>query len=670
MNEALTRRSIDTIRTLAMDAVEAAKSGHPGTPMALAPLAYALWARVMAYDPSDPAWPDRDRFVLSAGHASMLQYAALHLTGYDLSLDDLKAFRQWGSKTPGHPELHEVPGVETTTGPLGQGLSTAVGLALAERMLAARFNRPGHEIVDHHTWVIASDGDLMEGVASEACSLAGHWGLGKLIVFYDDNKITIDGTTDVAFTEDVGKRFEAYGWQVLRVADTATVDDLVAAAEAGRREAARPTLVMVRTHIGIGSPNKQDTPKAHGEPLGKEEIRLTKRAYGWPEDAAFLVPDDVKAHLVEAGRHAARKAVAWRARLAAYRAAFPAEAPALEAALSAGGGPLPADLDAALAGVGADGKPVATRKASAAAIQALAARVPSLVGGSADLAGSNGTTIAGSPVVQRGAYGGRNLAFGVREHAMGAVCNGLALHGGFRPFGGTFLVFSDFLRPAIRLASLQRLGVVYVFTHDSIGLGEDGPTHQPVEHLAALRSIPGVTVIRPADAVETAAAWKVALEAGRPVALALTRQDLAPLPAERRAVFEGVARGGYVVAGTGTPAVVLVASGSEVGLALAAARLLEARGTAARVVSMPSLCRFGAQPAAYRESVLPRAVPTVVVEAATSFGWHRHVGPDAAFVTLEHFGASAPAARLFAEFGFTPENVARQAEAVLASHRR
>jgi len=667
-NEALTRKAIDTIRTLAMDAVEAAKSGHPGTPMALAPLAYALWSRVMAYDPTDPAWPDRDRFVLSAGHASMLQYAALHLVGYDLSLDDLKAFRQWGSKTPGHPELHDVPGVETTTGPLGQGLSTAVGLALAERMVAARFNRPGHEVVDHRTWVIASDGDLMEGVSSEACSLAGHWGLHKLTVFYDDNRITIDGTTELAFTEDVGRRFEAYGWNVLRVPDTATVDDLVAAADAARHEAARPTLVMVRTHIGFGSPNKQDSPKAHGEPLGKEEVRLTKQRYGWPEDAQFLVPDDVRAHLRDAGRRTAVKAAAWRGRLAAYRAAFPAEAQAFDDALA---GTLPADLADALAGVGADGKPVATRKASAAAINALAARVPTLVGGSADLAGSNGTTITGSPVVQRGAYAGRNLAFGVREHAMGAVCNGLALHGGLRPFAGTFLVFSDYMRPAIRLAALQRLGVVYVFTHDSIGLGEDGPTHQPVEHLAALRSIPGVQVIRPADAVETAAAWKVALEAGGPVALALTRQDLAPLPVPRDVAFAGVDRGGYVVVGpTGTPAVVLVASGSEVGLALGAAKLLEARGVAVRVVSMPSLCRFGTQPPAYRAQVLPAGVPTVVIEAAVSFGWHRWVGADAGTVTMERFGASAPAPRLFAEFGFTPENVAAQAEATIAARRR
>ena len=661
---ALERRSVDTIRTLAIDAVEAAKSGHPGTPMALAPLAYALWTGVMRYDPADPHWPDRDRFVLSAGHASMLQYAVSHLVGYDLSLDDLKAFRQWGSRTPGHPEVHEVPGVETTTGPLGQGISTAVGFALAERMLAARFNRPGHDVVDHRTWVVAGDGDLMEGVASEACSLAGHWGLHKLTVFYDDNRITIDGTTDVSFTEDVGRRFEAYGWNVLRVPDTAGVADLVAAADAARAERSRPTLVVVRTHIGFGSPHKQDSPKAHGEPLGRDEVRLTKERYGWPPDATFLVPEDVLAHMRAAGRRAAQAAVAWRARFDAYRAAFPAEARALLDALE---GRLPADFDAGLAAVGADGKPVATRKASGAAIQALAARVPTLVGGSADLAGSNNTTIQGGGLVARGDFAARNLAFGVREHAMGAILNGLALHGGFRPFGGTFLVFSDYLRPAIRLSALQRARVVYVFTHDSIGLGEDGPTHQPVEHLAALRAIPGLVTLRPADAVETAAAWRVALRADGPVALALTRQDLAPLPCPRADVERGVAHGGYVVrdAVGGAPDVVLVASGSEVALALAAADRLAAAGRRPRVVSMPSLCLFGRAGAAYRASVLPPGVPRLAVEAATGFGWHGALaGGPVETVTLERFGASAPAARLFAEFGFTPEHVAARAAAL------
>jgi transketolase len=448
----LARRAIDTIRTLSIDAVERAKSGHPGTPMALAPLAYALWTRVMAYDPRDPGCPFRDRFVLSAGHASMLLYSALHLTGHDLSLEDLKAFRQWGSRTPGHPEAGHTPGVETTTGPLGQGFANAVGMALAERMLAARFDRPGHPVVDHRTWVVASDGDLMEGVASEAASLAGHWGLSRLCVFYDDNRITIDGPTSRSFTEDVGRRFEAYGWNVLHVPDTATVDDLVAAADAARAETRRPTLVVLRTHIGIGS-GRVDSPKAHGAPLGPVEARTAKRSYGWPEDAEFLVPDDVARHMREAGARAAARTEERRRRFEAYRGAHPADAQALTDRLA---GRLPPDADAGLDAIGADGKPVSTRKASGAAIQALAARLPSLVGGSADLAGSNVTTIVDGGDVQRDAFGGRNLPFGVREHAMGAILNGLALHGGWRPFGGTFLVFSDYMRPSMRLAALMR----------------------------------------------------------------------------------------------------------------------------------------------------------------------------------------------------------------------
>jgi len=662
----LARTAIDTIRMLAVDAVEKSQSGHPGTPMGLAPLAYVLWTRVMAYDPKDPAWPDRDRFVLSAGHASLLQYALLHLTGYDLSLDEIRAFRQWGSKTPGHPEVHHTAGIETTTGPLGQGVANAVGMALAERMLAARFNRPGHEIVDHRTWAIAGDGCMMEGVASEAASLAGHLGLSRLCVFYDDNRITIDGTTSIAFTEDVGARFAAYGWNVLRLTDQATLDDLAKAAAAARAETARPTLVVTRTHIGFGSPNRQDTPKAHGEPLGKDEARATKERLGWPPDASFLVPDDVRAHLLEAGVAAARKAVDWRRRFEAYGRAFPAEAAALRDAWA---GSLPADFDAALRAVGADGKATSTRKASGAAIQALAARVPALVGGSADLSGSNVTTIQGGGTVQRDAFAGRNIAFGVREHGMGGVMSGMSLHGGFRPFGGTFLVFSDYMRPAVRLAALMRVPAVYVFTHDSIGLGEDGPTHQPVEHLAALRAIPGLDVLRPADAVETAAAWRCAMTATGPTALALTRQDLTSLGLPFDRVREGVERGGYVVSDPvgALPAVVLVGTGSEVGVARAAAARLAAGGIAARVVSMPSLTRFLAQPAAYRVAVLPAGVPRVIVEAATSFGWHAVGGDRAAYVTLDHFGASAPAARLFQEFGLTPEDVERAARSLMST---
>ncbi len=662
---AIATSSIHTIRTLAMDAVEKAKSGHPGTPRALAPLAYVLFTRVLAYAPDDPRWPDRDRFVLSAGHASMLLYAALHLVGYDLSLDDLKAFRQWGSRTPGHPENHVTPGVETTTGPLGQGVGNAVGMALAERLLAARFNRPGHEIVNHRTWAIAGDGDLMEGVASEVASLAGHLGLHKLCVFYDDNRITIDGPTSITFTEDVGKRFEAYGWNVLRAPDGADLAWLEGAAAEARAETRRPTLLVHRTHIGFGSPHKQDSPKAHGEPLGAAEIVLTKQAYGWPADASFLVPEDVRAHMRDAGRRAAGRRDAWTPRFEAYRGAYPAEAAAFEAAIA---GRVPDDLDARLSTVGADGKPLSTRKASQQAIQALAAAIPSLVGGSADLAGSNCTTIAGGGEVQRGAYGGRNLAYGVREHGMGAVMNGLALHGGVRPFGGTFLVFADYMRPAIRLAALMSLPVTYVLTHDSIGLGEDGPTHQPVETLAGLRAIPGLLVVRPADAVETAGAWALAMRTHGPVVLALTRQDLAPLPVSRAEAFAGVAAGAYVVRkeASDPPQVVLIATGSEVAVALAAADRLAAEGIATRVVSAPCLERFAAQPEAARRAVLPPGVPRVAVEAAVSFGWDRWLGGNGTTVSIDRFGASAPGPRLFQELGITPEHVAAAARGLLA----
>jgi len=665
VTRSLVTRSIDTLRTLAMDAVEKAKSGHPGTPMALAPLAYALWARVMKYSPSEPDWPDRDRFVLSAGHASMLQYGALHLFGYDLSLDDIKAFRQWGSRTPGHPENHVTPGVEMTTGPLGQGFATAVGMALAERMLAQRFNRPGHEIVDHRTFVVASDGDLMEGVACEAASIAGHLGLDRLCVFYDDNKITIDGALDRSFSEDVAARFAAMGWNVLSVPDTAGPDEYEAAAVAARGETARPTLVVCRTHIGFGSPGKQDSSKAHGEPLGAEEIRLTKRAYGWPEDASFLVEDAVRAHTRASGARGVAVARDWHRRLAAYRAAFPDDARRLDDALA---GRFPADLDARLASVGSDRKPTSTRKASGAAIQVLAAAIPTLVGGSADLAGSNQTTIQAGGDVCRGSYGGRNLSFGIREHAMGSILNGLTLHGGLRGFGGTFLVFSDYMRPAIRLAALMKLGVVYVFTHDSIGLGEDGPTHQPIEHLASLRAIPGLDVVRPADAVETAAAWARALEANGPTVLALTRQDVRPLDVPRERVVEGVRVGAYVASAEagGAPEVVLLATGSEVGVAIEAASLLAREGRRVRVVSMPSTSRFAAASVAARDAVLPPGVPRVAVEAASPFGWHRWVGESGAIVGIDRFGASAPAPRLFEELGVTPVEVARVAREVLA----
>ena len=666
----LAERSIDTIRTLAMDAVEKAGCGHPGTPMALAPLAYVLWTRVMKYAAADSRWPDRDRFVLSAGHASMLLYASLHLTGYPLSLDDLRAFRQWGSRTPGHPEHGHTEGVETTTGPLGQGFANAVGMALAERMLAARFARPGfsgpgREVVDHRTWVVASDGDLMEGVASEAASLAGHLGLERLCVFYDDNRITIDGSTALSFTEDVGKRFEAYGWNVARLADTASLDEIEAAARAACEPSGKPTLVICRTHIGYGSPNKQDSAKAHGEALGAEEVRLTKARYGWPPDAAFLVPDDVREHMRAAGRRGEAAAAAWRERSAAYAAAFPTEAKALDDALA---GRVSLDWEKVLPRLGADAKPMATRKASGLAIQAIAGVCPALVGGSAALAGSNQPPIQGGDV-QRGSYDGRNLSFGVREHGMAAILNGMALHGGFRPYGGTFFVFTDYMRPAMRLAALMRLPVTYVLTHDSVGLGEDGPTHQPIEHLAALRAMPGMTVVRPADATETFEAWRMALEARGPVALVLTRQEV-PVFDRRRgdlAPADGVRRGGYVLReASGDPDVVLIGTGSEVAVALAAADALAREGIRARVVSLPCASVFGDQPAPYRASVLPDGVPRVAVEAGSSFGWERWVGSGGTIVALDRFGASAPGPRLLKELGITPERVAAAARSVLA----
>jgi transketolase len=658
----LAERSIATLKTLAVDAVEKAKSGHPGTPVALSPLAYALWTRTMSYSAAHPAWPDRDRFVLSCGHASMLLYGALHLTGYELSLDDVRAFRQWGSPAAGHPEHGEAPGIETTTGPLGQGIGNAVGMALAERMLAERFNKPGHVVVDHRTWAIASDGDLMEGVASEAASLAGHLGLSRLCVFYDDNRITIDGRTDLAFSEDVGARFRAYGWSVLHVALDAPWTAYAEAAEAARH-ADRPTLVVCRTHIAAGAPTKADTSEAHGAPLGEAEVKGLKRSLGWPEDAQFLVPDDVAAHMRAAGARGAERVAQWERAIASYRAAFPAEAAELERVLA---GRLPEGFDAGLPAFPA-GPRLATRQASGKVLNALAAKVPELVGGSADLAGSNNTALAGASDVQRGRYGGRVLHFGVREHAMGSVLNGMALHGGWRPFGATFLIFSDYMKPAIRLAALMRLPVVYVFTHDSIGVGEDGPTHQPIEQLAGLRAIPGLCVLRPGDANETAEAWRVAIRREGPTALVLTRQALATLDRTALGDARGVAQGGYVLRETAGARLTLIATGSEVELALAAADLLAQRGTPARVVSLPSWDLFQALPASERRRVLGVGTVRVAVEAAASLGWERWVGEHGACVSLDHFGASAPAARLFQEFGFTAEAVARAASGALAS---
>jgi transketolase len=680
---------INTIRTLSIDAVQKANSGHPGLPMGAATMGYVLWTRHLRHNPRNPAWPDRDRFVLSAGHGSMLLYSLLFLTGYDLSLEDLKQFRQWNSRTPGHPERGLTPGVEVTTGPLGQGFGNAVGLAIAERWLAAHFNRPGHALVDHRTYVIASDGDMMEGVASEAASLAGHLRLGRLIVLYDANEVSLSATTNVTFSEDVGGRFQAYGWRVQHVNghDSRAVDEAIAAAV---RADDRPSLIVARTHIGYGSPNKQDTYKAHGEPLGEEEVRLTKRALGWPEDRTFYVPEDALREFRRAVDRGAELEGAWARRMEAYRREHPALAEEFSRALR---GDLPEGWEDHLPPVAPDATPAATRETSGAVLNALAAAVPNLIGGSADLNPSTHTLLKGqgdfeSPATADGdgrppkaqgaagggwGYAGRNIHFGVREHAMGAILNGLALHGGVIPFGGTFLTFSDYMRPSVRLAALSEARVIYIWTHDSIGLGEDGPTHQPVEQLAALRAMPNLTVVRPADAAETVEAWRLALQHRTgPVALVLSRQKLPALDRRTLAPAADLQRGAYVLAGGGAaaPEVILIATGSEVQLALAAREALGAKGIAARVVSMPSWELFEAQPQAYRDQVLPPEVQArVSVEAGSPFGWERYVGPLGAIIGVARYGASAPGGVVMRELGFTPEHVVETAEAVIARVR-
>ena len=661
--DALDELSVTTLRTLAMDAVQKADSGHPGAPMALAPVAHVLFTRFLKHNPANPSWPDRDRFVLSCGHASMLLYGALHLTGYDLGLDEIRSFRQWGSRTPGHPELGLTPGVEITTGPLGQGCGASVGMALAEAHLAARFNRPGHTVVDHRTWVLCSDGDLMEGVASEAASLAGHLRLSKLVWIWDDNRITIEGSTELSFSEDVGRRFEGYGWRVLRVADANDLAALAAAMAAASAEADRPTLIAVRSHIAWGAPAKQDTADAHGAPLGADEVRATKRAYGWPEDEAFRVPDQVREHCRQTERGRAAEA-AWTARLEGWRRQHPDLAEEWRRRLS---GALPEGWAASLPGFAPGGKEIATRVASGKVLNAIAGRLPELLGGSADLAPSCKTLIEGSGDLTAAAPGERNLRFGIREHGMAAILSGLALHGGIRPYGSTFLVFADYMRPAIRLAALMGLPVIYVFTHDSIWVGEDGPTHQPVEQLAALRTVPNLTVVRPADANETAAAWRVAVERREgPTALVLSRQNLAVLAGTAELAAAGVAAGAYVLAGGGDdPAVVLIASGSEVALVAAAREALAARGVAARAVSMPSWELFAAEPAAVREAVLPAGVPRLAVEAGVSMGWCRWVGEGGEVLGLDRFGASAPGAVVSEQLGFTVEAVVARALALI-----
>jgi transketolase len=656
---------INTVRALAMDAVQQADSGHAGTAMALAPLAWVLWQRHLRVDPADPAWPDRDRFVLSCGHACMLMYAALYLSGFDLSLDDLKQFRQWGSRTPGHVEHGVTPGVEATTGPLGQGVGNAVGMAIAEAQLAALFNRPGHTVVDHRTYFLASDGDMMEGISHEACSLAGHLRLGKLIGFYDDNHITIDGSTDLAFSDDTAKRFEAYGWHVQRVTDGNDVAAIDHAIRQAQDATDRPSLIIVRTHIAYGSPNKQDTAEAHGAPLGADEVKLTKQHLGWPSLEPFFVPEEALAQWRRATQRGGLLHGEWQMRWAAYRTAHPELAAELERRIA---GRLPEGWDGALPAFGpADAQ--ATRAASGKVLNAIAARLPELIGGSADLTGSNLTHIKGSGDVAAGLFTERNFHFGVREHAMGAVLNGLAYHAGFVPFGGTFLIFSDYMRPAIRLAALAHLRVIYVFTHDSIGLGEDGPTHQPIEQLAALRAIPNMTVIRPADPSETTEAWRAAIrhEQG-PVALVLTRQKVSVVDRAKYAPAAGLQRGGYVLADAPgkAPQVILLATGSEVELALGAFERLATEGIRARVVSMPCLEYFARQPQEYRDAVLPPAVPQrVAIEAAAPQPWYRWVGERGVILGIDRFGASAPYQQIYREFGLTVENVVRQAKALI-----
>ncbi|WP_166978844.1 transketolase [Rhodocaloribacter litoris] len=659
----LAQRSINTIRFLAVDAVQQANSGHPGMPMGMAAPAYVLWHHFLKHNPKDPAWPDRDRFVLSAGHGSMLLYALLHLTGYDLPMEELKRFRQWGSRTPGHPENFLTPGVETTTGPLGQGFANGVGMAIAERFLAARFNRPDFPVVDHYTYGIVSDGDLMEGISHEAASLAGHLGLGKLIYLYDDNEISIDGSTDLAFTEDVGRRFEAYGWQVLDVPDGNDLEAVARALETARSDASRPSLIITHTHIGYGSPNKQDTAEAHGAPLGEEEVRLTKRALGWPEEPAFFVPGEVYEHLGEAVERGRAAQEAWQALLERYAGAYPDEAAAFRAWLD---GRLPEDWDADLP-VFEPGTSVATRKASGAVLAALGAKLPNLIGGSADLTPSNNTFIKGRTDFQKDQPSGSYLRFGVREHAMAAICNGIALHGGLRPYCGTFLVFSDYMRPALRLSALMHLPVVYVFTHDSIGLGEDGPTHQPVEHAMSLRLIPNLTFIRPADAAETAEAWRVALlRRDGPTALALTRQGVPVLDRTTLAPAEGLRRGAYILSDDDEPELILMATGSEVALIVAASERLRRLGHRVRVVSMPSWELFEREPEDYRRAILPPEVTArVAVEAGRTLGWERYVGPRGHVIGLDRFGASAPGKVVFEKLGFTVDRVVEAARALL-----
>ncbi len=648
--------AVNTIRVLSIDGVQQANSGHPGLPLGAAPMAYVLWSRFLRFNPQDTHWINRDRFILSAGHGSMLIYSLLYLTGYDLSLDDLKRFRQWGSKTPGHPESHLVPGVEVSTGPLGQGLANGVGMAIAERFLAATYNRPGHELIDHYTYAIVSDGDVMEGVASEAASLAGHLKLGKLIYLYDDNKISLDGPTDLAFTEDVLKRFEAYGWHTSRVEDGNDLDAIEQAIREAQQDE-RPSLISVRTVIGYGSP-LAGTNKVHGSPLGPENLRKTKEYFGWDPDAMFVVPGEVLEHMRALGTRGAELQAAWQQRFEAYAAAFPTEAAQLKLAFA---NELPEGWDSDLPTFSpADGE-LATRQASGKALEALKAKIPWLIGGSADLASSNEMSTKGDLSFQPGSETNRNIWFGVREHGMGAILNGMAAHGGVRVYGGTFFTFSDYMRGAVRLSALSGHPVIYVFTHDSIGLGEDGPTHQPVEHLAAMRAIPNMVVLRPGDANESVVAWQIAIERNHaPTSLIFSRQKLPIFDQSVLASAAGVRKGAYVLRDSeGTPDVILMASGSEVSLILEAQEELAKQGVKARVVSFPSWELFVQQPQSYRDEVLPPSVRArVSIEAGVGLGWHRWVGDAGKVISIEQFGASAPYKEIYEHYGLTVGAVA------------
>ena len=664
---ALDELCINTLRFLAVDMVQKANSGHPGLPMGSASMAYALWDRSLKFNPHDPGWPDRDRFVLSAGHGCALLYALLHVTGFDLPLEELKRFRQWGSRTPGHPEYGKTPGVEATTGPLGQGLTNAVGMAIAEVALAARFNRPGHRIVDHYTYVLVSDGDLEEGISSEAGSDAGHQHLGKLIVLYADNHITIEGSTELTFTEDRMARFAALGWHVQRVERSNDVEAVALALETAREETGRPSLIAVRTHIGFGSPHKQDTAAAHGEPLGVEEVRLTKEGMGWPVEPAFHVPEEALEHFREAVARGKSAQSEWESRFKAFAKEFPDLAAEFHRVIDRR---LPKDWDAGLPVFSAADGPMATRVASGKTIAVLGSRLPEMMGGSADLNPSTHTNREGAGNFEPENWGGHNMHFGIREHAMGAILNGMALHRGLIPYGGTFLVFSDYMRPPMRLAAMNALPVIYVFTHDSIGMGEDGPTHQPVEQLVGLRSIPGMVVLRPADANETVAAWRIAIGRKKgPVALILTRQGLPVLGLDKYpGIPAGVPLGGYILADSpagAKPDIILIATGSEVHLALEGRDRLANEGVQARVVSMPSTNLFASQPDDYREKILPTGVPLLVIEAGATLGWRSYIGPQIDVIGVDTFGASAPGAVVMEHYGFTVENVCKQAHVVL-----